>query len=139
MNKKKFISGLMSMAFALSIISSFTVNAVDEDWGRKAITRVEMSMTTVKITHRGYDYPISFLRGDLNLEKKVNITDVSILASKVYDKKNLMNWDLEYVADINGDGIVNVTDLSILSAKVKGKKELGAPKYKQLVPSYIKY
>ena len=62
-------------------------------------------------------------RGDLNGDGAVTITDVSMIAAHVKNKKKLDPASLPY-ADVNFDGKVNVTDVSAIAAHVKGIKSL---------------
>ncbi len=48
------------------------------------------------------------LRGDLNGDNEVNITDVNLLIEAI----STGNGEASY--DLNGDGAINITDLSIL-------------------------
>ena len=61
------------------------------------------------------------LLGDLNLDGKVDVTDLSLLAAHVKGVKELKDEEL---GDINGDGSINVADISKVAAHVKGIKEL---------------
>ena len=63
----------------------------------------------------------SAVKGDINGDGKVSVTDISQLAAHVKGVKALAN---ETAADLNGDGKVSVTDVSQLAAHVKGIKEL---------------
>ena len=48
------------------------------------------------------------MRGDLNGDNEVNITDVNLLIEAV----SIGNGEADY--DLNGDGAINITDLSVL-------------------------
>ncbi|MBQ8965906.1 glycosyl hydrolase [Ruminococcus sp.] len=61
------------------------------------------------------------LKGDVNLDGDVNVTDVSMTAAHVKGIRALADDSL---ADVNGDGDVNVTDLSAIAAHVKGIRPL---------------
>jgi hypothetical protein len=52
----------------------------------------------------------SFLKGDVNRDGKVNVSDVSALINMIM---GITAVDQE-VADVNGDGRVNVSDVSAL-------------------------
>ncbi len=62
------------------------------------------------------------VKGDLNGDRIVNVTDLSRLAAYIKGKKDLPFPD---AADINNSGKIDVTDLSKLAAHIKGKKFLG--------------
>ena len=61
------------------------------------------------------------MKGDLNIDGTVNVTDVSMLAAHVKGVKKMYDTA---AADLNGDGSINVTDISQLAAHVKGIKKL---------------
>ena len=61
------------------------------------------------------------LKGDVNLDGAVNVTDISLIAAHV---KGIKSLDDETLGDVNGDGAVKVTDLSMVAAQVKGVKEI---------------
>ncbi|MBQ8967808.1 leucine-rich repeat protein [Ruminococcus sp.] len=59
------------------------------------------------------------LRGDINKDGDINVTDVAMLAAHVKSIRSVPEGSLEQ-ADVNGDGDINVTDLAKLAAHVKG-------------------
>ena len=63
------------------------------------------------------------LKGDVNGDGKINVTDVSKAAAHV---KNIKSLDSDAVsrADVNDDGKINITDVSKIAAHVKGVKTL---------------
>ena len=61
------------------------------------------------------------VKGDLNGDGSVNVTDISMLSAHVKGKKKLAN---DSYADLDGNGKVNITDISMLAAHVKGIKLL---------------
>lgn len=67
------------------------------------------------------DAPTDYIKGDLNGDGLVNITDTTILAAIIKGKKALPDG---VNADFNSDDKVNITDLILLSAYVKGVKDL---------------
>lgn len=60
------------------------------------------------------------VKGDINGDGKVNVTDVSKAAAHIKGEKPLTADEIKN-ADINGDGKVNVADLAKIAAKVKGQ------------------
>lgn len=63
------------------------------------------------------------VKGDLNGDGKVNVTDVSKVAAHVKGEKAL-SAAAEKAADVNGDGAVNVADISKMAGQVKGIKPI---------------
>ncbi|MBQ8966256.1 glycoside hydrolase family 3 N-terminal domain-containing protein [Ruminococcus sp.] len=63
------------------------------------------------------------VKGDINGDTEVNVTDVTKLAAHVKSIRALQGAEIER-ADLNGDGDVNVTDLTMLAAHVKGIRSL---------------
>ncbi|SFB71895.1 leucine-rich repeat protein [Ruminococcus albus] len=63
------------------------------------------------------------LKGDVNGDGLVNITDVSKCAAHIKGKK-LLDSAAQARADVNGDGKINITDVTKIAAQVKGKKKL---------------
>lgn len=64
-----------------------------------------------------------YLKGDVNGDGEVNVTDVVLAAAHVKSVRPL-NEDHFKRADVNADGDVNVTDLMKIAAHVKGIKPL---------------
>ncbi|SFC74374.1 dockerin type I repeat-containing protein [Ruminococcus albus] len=62
----------------------------------------------------------SRVKGDVNGDGFINITDITITAANIKGKKLLSEENFKY-ADMNGDGKVNITDLTKIAAIVKGK------------------
>ncbi|ADU23114.1 MULTISPECIES: CAP domain-containing protein [Ruminococcus] len=56
---------------------------------------------------------------DINLDGKVNVTDLSMLSAYIKGKKAIYT-SVVSSADLNRDGRVNVTDISMLASYVKG-------------------
>jgi hypothetical protein len=63
------------------------------------------------------------VKGDVNGDGNINVTDISKTAAHVKGLKKLTDEEKE-LADVNNDGIVNVTDISKIAAHVKGLKKL---------------
>jgi hypothetical protein len=63
------------------------------------------------------------LKGDVNGDGLINVTDITKAAAHVKGKK-LLTGDAFDRADVNSDGVVNVTDITKIAAHVKGKKLL---------------
>jgi hypothetical protein len=67
--------------------------------------------------------PIRGLKGDINGDGKVNITDVALINAHVKKTKQLTEEEL-HRADVNDDGKVNITDVALVNAHVKKVKIL---------------
>ena len=64
-----------------------------------------------------------YLRGDINNDHTVTVTDISMAAGHVKAIKELNEVEFKR-ADVSGDDVVNVTDISMIAAHVKAIKEL---------------
>ena len=64
-----------------------------------------------------------FSRGDVNMDGKITVTDISMIAAHVKGIKAL-NDDAVILADVNFDSKVTVTDISKTAGHVKGIKSL---------------
>ena len=62
------------------------------------------------------DFPAEALRGDVNNDGAVNITDVTLLINSVLND-NMSNINTT-AADVNGDGNINITDVTLLISYV---------------------
>ncbi|SFB70620.1 dockerin type I repeat-containing protein [Ruminococcus albus] len=69
----------------------------------------------------GYSDPSVKLKGDLNNDGVVNVTDIIKLAAHIKGKKMLPDPS---AADFNNDSKINVNDLTKLAAHIKGKRLL---------------
>ncbi|WP_431768000.1 dockerin type I repeat-containing protein [Ruminococcus albus] len=63
------------------------------------------------------------IKGDVNFDGKINVTDVIKVAAHVKGK-NLMTKEQQKRADVNHDGKINISDITKIAAHVKGKKLL---------------
>lgn len=146
MNKKKLISGLMSMALAFSTLGGLTANAtrdaapIGKDWRYPVFAekvKVYDDCVTVWYKKGAKPYTVkSFIRGDINMDGNVNVTDLNILAAHVKGIRSLNTCTDDepyYIADINADGERNVTDVNKLAAYIKGIRGFGAPEYRTLL------
>ena len=126
MNKKKLISGLMSMALAFSTLGGLTANAYDDIYAfPQTLSKVEVSNQYVYIY---YDKGTSrsFHRGDINKDGDVNVTDLKLLTAWI-KRYRILSDDSRFIADINADGEWDVSDISALAAYVKGIRGFRAP------------
>ena len=146
MNKKKMISGLMSMALAFSTLGGLTANAtgdaapVGKDWRYNLFAeKVKVYDDCVTVWYKKGVKPYtvkSFNRGDINMDGNVNVTDLNILSAHVKGIRSLntcVDDEPYYIADINADGERNVTDVNKLAAYIKGIRGFGAPEYRILL------
>ena len=146
MNKKKLISGLMSMALAFSTLGGLTANAtrdaapIGKDWRYPVFAeKVEVKGRYVHVWYKKGVKPYpekTFKRGDINMDGYVNDNDLDILEDHVKCISSLNTCKDDepyYIADINGDGERNVTDVTKLAAYIKGFTIFTAPKYRILL------
>ena len=70
-----------------------------------------------------FEKVIEKMLGDVNIDGKINVTDVSKTAAHVKGIKSI-DVNAQESADVNGDGKINVTDVSKIAAHVKGIKPL---------------
>lgn len=63
------------------------------------------------------------LRGDVNGDGKVDVSDITKIAAHIKGKK-LLAGDQKLRADVNDDGKVDVSDITKIAAHIKGKKLL---------------
>lgn len=63
----------------------------------------------------------TYLLGDVNGDKKVNISDVQMLFEYVMGTTNLSNPNLEAIADLNEDKKINISDVQMLFERVMNK------------------
>ena len=63
------------------------------------------------------------LKGDVNGDGKINVTDVAKAAAHVKSVKSL-DSDALSRTDVTDDGKINITDVSKIAAHVKGVKTL---------------
>ena len=61
------------------------------------------------------------VKGDVNGDGRLDVTDLSKTAAHVKGKKSLSD-EQQKAADLSGDGKVNVADISLMAAHIKGKK-----------------
>ena len=59
-------------------------------------------------------------KGDVNFDKKINVTDITKVAAHIKGKK-LLTGDSFKAADVNNDNIINVTDITKIAAHIKGR------------------
>lgn len=100
-------------------------NSYDQNWGSKnaPVTLIKHSYNAVLGVLRPKDQTKvlggACIRGDVNGDGEVNVTDLMKLAAYI---KNIKPLDEKYIfnADYNGDGNVNVSDVVGVAAQVKG-------------------
>ncbi|MBQ1434189.1 MAG: dockerin type I repeat-containing protein, partial [Ruminococcus sp.] len=79
------------------------------------------TQTTDQDTTSGEDE--SFLKGDVNGDGYINVTDIALVASHIKGIKPLSDKGLK-AADVNEDTKVNVTDIALIAAHIKGIKAI---------------
>ncbi|MCR5539870.1 MAG: dockerin type I repeat-containing protein [Ruminococcus sp.] len=70
-----------------------------------------------------YNVKSTALKGDVNNDGIINVTDITKIAAHIKNKKKL-NEEEQKRADVNNDGRINVTDITKIAAHIKGKKLL---------------
>ena len=101
--------------------------------GRTFSKKFEVTVNGKKAVYQGSDITnggmfvtdieaLDKLRGDINNDGLVNITDISLLSAHIKGRKMLSDLN---IADFNSDSKIDVTDLSKLAAHIKGKRSLG--------------
>ena len=86
-------------------------------------TNTRQDYKTMVINVLDINNPIRGLKGDINGDGKVNITDVALINAHVKKTKQLTEEEL-HRADVNDDGKVNITDVALVNAHVKKVKIL---------------
>lgn len=105
----------------------------DQNWGVKnaPVTLIKHNYNAVLGVLRPKDQTkvlgTKGLKGDVNGDGKIDITDVAKLAAHV---KGIKAIDKDYIgnADVNGNGKVDVSDMTAVSAHIKGIKPIGQEK-----------
>ena len=67
---------------------------------------------------------VPVLKGDVNGDKEINVTDIAVTASHIKGIKPLDEAGIKS-ADVNSDGNINVTDIAMIASHIKGIKALG--------------
>ena len=65
----------------------------------------------------------TIVKGDVNGDGDINVTDIAMVASHVKGIKPLTAKQIK-AADVNGDGDINVTDIAMIAAHIKGIKAI---------------
>ncbi|SFC40776.1 dockerin type I domain-containing protein [Ruminococcus albus] len=110
-------------------------------YGRNFSKKFQASVNGINLPYNGDDITMggtfyfdikaeARIRGDLNNDGFVNITDLTRLAAHIKGRKLLPDPTL---ADFNGDGKVNIIDLTKLAAHIKGKRLLIDPEYTDII------
>lgn len=102
--------------------SSKTDNSNSKNSGKPDDTsKPDDTQTTDQDTTSGEDE--SFLKGDVNGDGYINVTDIALVASHIKGIKPLSDNGLK-AADVNEDTKVNVTDIALIAAHIKGIKAI---------------
>ena len=96
MNIKKIMTGIFASALMACSLSAFSATAADS-------------------------LSIKFMKGDVNGDEVINVTDMAMMLSHFKLIKPLSD---PLTADLNWDGKLNVTDRVILSQHIKGQKAI---------------
>lgn len=96
MNIKKMITAISASALMACSLSAFTATAADS-------------------------FSIKFMKGDLNGDEIINVTDLAMMNSHFKLIKPLSDPS---AADLNWDGKLNVTDRVLMTQHIKGQKAI---------------
>ena len=88
----------------------------------KDVKNLEVSSTYATFCTT-YNVKSTALKGDVNYDGIINVTDITKIAAHIKNKKKL-NEEEQKRADVNNDGRINVTDITKIAAHIKGKKLL---------------
>ena len=97
MNIKKIFAGVFASALMACSLSAFTASADD--------------------------YPIKLMKGDINGDGRIDVSDQNLLSLHVKGISALSASELES-ADVNWDHKVNVTDIALISAHIAKKTKI---------------
>ena len=81
------------------------------------------AVASVKLTIGDKTTFVDDLLGDVNGDGKINVTDITKIASHIKGKK-LLDAQAQKRADVNNDGNINITDITKIASHIKGKKLL---------------
>ena len=70
------------------------------------------------------------LKGDVDGDGKINVTDIAMIAAHVKGIKALNRRSMQ-AADVDGNGKINVTDIAMIAAHIKGIKAIQTNKEKE--------
>ena len=101
----------------------YTVDGVDHSVTFDDITGF-LLVARIKLTDAYIQDPNAepeIVKGDVNGDGRLDVTDLSKVAAHVKGKKSLTD-DQQKLADFSGDDKVNVADISLIAARIKGKK-----------------
>ena len=101
---------------------SGTSSAPKKDSSSKSESKSGTSSTPKKDSSSKPDNN-KLMNGDVNLDAKINVTDIAMVASHIKGIKALEGDGLAN-ADVNDDEKVNVTDIAMIAAHIKGIKPL---------------
>ena len=99
--------------------------------GNAAIDETTVTLQPIILSDKGgrnmtslerYDYviPKRTLLGDVNLDGKVDVTDINIVVNIILGKDHAENYDGR--ANLNGDAKVDVSDVNVLVNMILGKE-----------------
>ncbi|MEC0243380.1 dockerin type I domain-containing protein [Paenibacillus dokdonensis] len=76
-----------------------------------------LSAYTFQVT---VDHPNPGVSGDINMDGKVSIGDLAIIAANYGKNSQSPDWQQAKKADINGDGVIDLSDLAFVAQKIIG-------------------
>ncbi|MCR5142946.1 MAG: dockerin type I repeat-containing protein [Ruminococcus sp.] len=112
MKAKRLVSAVLATAMAFSCAVSASANSIDRT-GEVGYYPIRYQGMTIGTR--------TYIRGDVNGDWEINVTDISLVASFVAGKTNIYNHEgWYYRADCNCDGVVDEKDVKLIANYVKG-------------------
>ena len=99
-----------------------TVTDKPDDGGEESSSSADEESSD-EVTKPENDSDDGFLRGDVNFDGQITVTDISMAAAHIKGIKLLSDKGRQ-AAEVSGDGMLNVTDLSLIAGHIKGIRQL---------------